>query len=90
MKFTKEILALALSSLTGTFTIAGGINPDLPVYKPVSGVPGNLDSIGSDTLNNLEIEIEREATRYLTLRSPVASDLRLITVVIKGTDCLPT
>ena len=33
--------------------MAGAIDPDLPVYTPVSGVSGNLDSIGSDTLNNL-------------------------------------
>ncbi len=30
-----------------------GIDPNLPVYRPVSGVSGNLNSIGSDTLNNL-------------------------------------
>jgi phosphate transport system protein len=37
-----------------------------------------------DDIDALEIEIDREATRYLTLRSPVASDLRLITVAIKA------
>lgn len=37
-----------------------------------------------DAIDALEIEIDREATRYLTLRSPVASDLRLITVAIKA------
>ena len=29
------------------------VDPSLPSYSPVSGVSGNLDSIGSDTLNNL-------------------------------------
>lgn len=29
------------------------VDPKLPVYKKVSGVSGNLNSIGSDTLNNL-------------------------------------
>ncbi|MEM1081576.1 MAG: phosphate ABC transporter substrate-binding protein PstS family protein [Pseudomonadota bacterium] len=29
------------------------VDPDLPDYEPVSGVSGNLSSIGSDTLNNL-------------------------------------
>lgn len=29
------------------------VDPNLPVYEPVSGVSGNLNSIGSDTLNNL-------------------------------------
>ena len=37
-----------------------------------------------DEIDALEIEIDQEATRYLTLRSPVASDLRLITVAIKA------
>lgn len=39
---------------------------------------------GDDAIDDLEIEIDREATRYLTLRSPVAADLRLITVAIKA------
>jgi phosphate transport system substrate-binding protein len=29
------------------------VDANLPVYKPVSGVAGNLNSIGSDTLSNL-------------------------------------
>jgi len=29
------------------------VDPALPDYEPVSGVSGNLSSIGSDTLNNL-------------------------------------
>ncbi len=29
------------------------VDPELPVYTPVSGISGNLNSIGSDTLNNL-------------------------------------
>jgi len=36
-----------------------------------------------DEIDNLEIEIDKEAMRYLTLRSPVASDLRLIKLSIK-------
>jgi len=35
-------------------------------------------------IDELEIAIDHEATRYLTLRSPVASDLRIITVAIKA------
>ncbi len=30
-----------------------GVDPELPSYEPVSGISGNLSSIGSDTLNNL-------------------------------------
>lgn len=37
-----------------------------------------------DAIDDLEIKIDQEALRYLTLRSPVASDLRLITVAIKA------
>lgn len=29
------------------------VDPELPSYEPVSGISGNLSSIGSDTLNNL-------------------------------------
>jgi phosphate transport system protein len=37
-----------------------------------------------DDIDSLEIEIDRESTRYLTLRAPVATDLRLITVALKA------
>jgi phosphate transport system protein len=35
-------------------------------------------------IDDLEISIDREANRYLTLRAPVASDLRVLTVAIKA------
>ena len=53
MKYYKTLLGIALSSLGSISIMAADLDPDLPVYKPVSGVSGNLDSIGSDTLNNL-------------------------------------
>ena len=44
--------ALALSaSVTSAQTIQ--VDADLPSYEKVSGISGNLNSIGSDTLNNL-------------------------------------
>ena len=44
--------ALALSaSVANTQTIR--VDADLPSYEKVSGISGNLNSIGSDTLNNL-------------------------------------
>lgn len=43
------LLALGLT----TFASAVEVNPAIPEYKQVSGVSGNLISIGSDTLNNL-------------------------------------
>jgi phosphate transport system substrate-binding protein len=43
------LVGLALPATGQTLTV----DPSLPMYKPVSGVSGNLKSIGSDTLNNL-------------------------------------
>ncbi|MFN4292318.1 MAG: PstS family phosphate ABC transporter substrate-binding protein [Permianibacter sp.] len=52
---TKPVLALSLATLLAAPAMAAGnkIDPALPAYKKVSGVSGNLSSIGSDTLNNL-------------------------------------
>lgn len=36
-----------------------------------------------DAIDQLEVEIDAEASRYITLRAPVASDMRLVTVAIK-------
>ncbi|MCW5732136.1 MAG: phosphate ABC transporter substrate-binding protein PstS family protein [Alphaproteobacteria bacterium] len=48
-------LLLAAASSMALITAAGAqtLDPALADYKPVSGVSGNLKSIGSDTLNNL-------------------------------------
>jgi phosphate transport system substrate-binding protein len=43
------LVGLALPATAQTLTV----DPKLPSYKPMSGVSGNLKSIGSDTLNNL-------------------------------------
>ena len=40
------------------------VDPDLPEYEPVSGVSGNLSSIGSDTLNNLMTLWAEEFAKY--------------------------
>ncbi len=57
MKFTKGIVcttALAVSLLFGGQVQAGvEVDPATPDYTKTNGVSGNLDSIGSDTLNNL-------------------------------------
>ena len=48
------ILGVVFASLlVATTGFAVDIDPTLPSYKPVSGISGNLKSIGSDTLNNL-------------------------------------
>ncbi len=38
---------------------------------------------GDDQIDELEKEIDAECIRYITLRSPVASDVRLLTVAMK-------
>ena len=48
----KVIALLALAAITVQAQKLQ-VDKDLPVYKPVSGVSGKLNSIGSDTLNNL-------------------------------------
>ena len=37
-----------------------------------------------DQIDDLEMEIDRDAVRYITLRSPVSSDVRLVFVAIKA------
>ena len=37
-----------------------------------------------DEVDRLEIEIDEEAVRYMTLRSPVATELRLVIVGMKA------
>lgn len=43
----------ALSAVSATSAADEQVNPALQAYQPVSGISGNLNSIGSDTLNNL-------------------------------------
>lgn len=54
MKMQKVFQAAALASAVAISGFAAAdVDPNLPSYKAVSGVSGNLSSIGSDTLNNL-------------------------------------
>jgi len=46
------IAAASLLASAAAFSQAE-VDPNLPEYEPVSGISGNLSSIGSDTLNNL-------------------------------------
>jgi phosphate transport system substrate-binding protein len=52
---SKKILAIALAAASGlSVSIASAeVDSGLPGYERVSGISGNLTSIGSDTLNNL-------------------------------------
>ncbi len=49
----RGLAAGALLSFAGQTSSLANVDPNLPVYESVSGVSGNLNSIGSDTLNNL-------------------------------------
>src|SRR5688572_22405204 len=42
------VLALAAQGVARVM-----VDPALPSYRPVSGISGNISSVGSDTLNNL-------------------------------------
>lgn len=52
--FKKSLVFAAIAALgVSALTARADVDPDLPTYQRVSGVSGNLTSIGSDTLNNL-------------------------------------
>lgn len=54
MNAKKFLTGLALvGSMTCAAVVQAAVDPDLPEYKATSGVSGNVNSIGSDTLNNL-------------------------------------
>ncbi|MFW6354242.1 MAG: PstS family phosphate ABC transporter substrate-binding protein [Verrucomicrobiota bacterium] len=53
MKNAVRTLLGGLTLATGLWADRSDLDPALPSYEPVSGISGNLDSIGSDTLNNL-------------------------------------
>jgi phosphate transport system substrate-binding protein len=54
MNAMKLIKGLAfVSSMACAAVVQASVDPALPDYKAVSGVSGNVNSIGSDTLNNL-------------------------------------
>ncbi|RTE85539.1 MULTISPECIES: PstS family phosphate ABC transporter substrate-binding protein [Gammaproteobacteria] len=53
MRQFKKVLSAAVALCVVNFTAVADIDPNLPDYERASGVSGNLNSIGSDTLNNL-------------------------------------
>lgn len=52
-RFLKSTVCVGLLAAVTTSYALTEVDPDLPAYKPVSGISGNLNSKGSDTLNNL-------------------------------------
>ena len=54
MNAKKLLTGLALvGSMACAVVVQAAVDQDLPEYKAISGVSGNVNSIGSDTLNNL-------------------------------------
>ena len=52
--FRKLVVGLTAAVAGASVLVAGPeIDSKLPTYRPVSGVSGNIKSIGSDTMNNL-------------------------------------
>ncbi|WP_373019454.1 PstS family phosphate ABC transporter substrate-binding protein [Thiomicrorhabdus sp.] len=47
------LLAMGLAAATVSQTAYAAVDADLPAYSKVSGISGNLNSVGSDTLANL-------------------------------------
>lgn len=54
-KMKKSLLMLGVAVALGStmMTASANVDPALPSYERVSGISGNLSSVGSDTLNNL-------------------------------------
>jgi phosphate transport system protein len=73
---SKLILIGEKANEAGRLAVEGFIESDLE--KTQAAV--KMD----DEIDGLEIEIDRDAVRYITLRSPVSSDVRLIFVAIKA------
>ncbi|MBK1646763.1 phosphate-binding protein [Thiocapsa imhoffii] len=53
--FQKPALVLSIAAAMGAYAsiATADVDPNLPNYEVVSGISGNLTSVGSDTLNNL-------------------------------------
>ena len=63
----KSIVAactMAVVSVGTSTAMADRVDPNLPTYERVSGISGNLSSIGSDTLNNLMTLWAEEFNRF--------------------------
>jgi phosphate transport system protein len=73
---SKLILIGEKANQAGSLAVEGFIESDLE--KTLNAV--QMD----DEIDDLEVEIDRDCVRYITLRSPVSSDVRLIFVAIKA------
>lgn len=73
---SKLILMGEKANQVGLMAVEGFLQSDLEKTE----VAFSLD----DTIDALEVEIDRDAVRYITLRAPVSSDVRLLFVAIKA------
>ncbi len=53
VRLSAPLISLALGFVGPALAQAVKIDPQIPHYKKVAGVSGNLNSVGSDTLNNV-------------------------------------
>ena len=73
---SKLILIAEKANEAGRLAVEGFIQSDLEKTQAAIQM--------DDEIDDLEIEIDRASVRYITLRSPVSSDVRLIFVAIKA------
>jgi phosphate transport system protein len=73
---TKLILIGEKANEAARLAIDGFLDADLPKV--------NLAIELDDAIDTLEVEIDQASVRYITLRSPVSSDVRFILVAIKA------
>lgn len=73
---SKLILIGEKANEAGRIAVAGFLNSDLELTEQAASM--------DDAIDDLEIQIDHESVRYITLRSPVSSDVRLIFVAIKA------
>ena len=69
MNLKKLLVAAAISAgivAAPAAMAAVSVDAKLPDYKKVSGVSGNLSSVGSDTLNNLVTFWAEDYKKHLT------------------------
>ena len=55
MKLNKvvSVVGFAAASFLSSQVLAAGVDASIPEYQKVSGISGNLSSVGSDTLANM-------------------------------------
>lgn len=73
---SKLILIGEKANEAGRIAVDGFLESDLELVEKAAKMDNSID--------DLEIQIDNECVRYITLRSPMSSDVRLIMVAIKA------